>query len=214
MRMRSDVLVINKRNALLVSVSFSIALLLVRIIQTGSQQYAFLLWNLFLAWVPFLISSLMTAYTAASWRLPLWIPAVALWITYLPNAPYILTDLVHLPEGGAPVWFDLILILSFAWSGLIMGFQSIRQMQDIVLARFPRWPVQLYVFPVMMLCGWGIYIGRFLRWNSWDLVVRPGPLLQQTSRMVLHPIEHLQPWSFSVIMGLFLYLLYSIKFNR
>jgi uncharacterized membrane protein len=156
MRMRSDVLVANKRNALLVSVSFSIALLLVRIIHTGSLQYTFLLWNLFLAWVPFLISSLMETYGAARWRLPLWILAVAVWITYLPNAPYILTDLYHLPEGGAPMWFDLILILSFAWNGLTMGFQSIRQMQDILLARFPRWPIQLYVFPVMMLCGWGI----------------------------------------------------------
>lgn len=212
--MRSDVLVVNKRSALLVSVSFSIALLLVRIIHTGSQQYAFLLWNLFLAWVPFLISSLMETYAAARWRLPLWILAMLVWITYLPNAPYILTDLIHLPEGGAPMWFDLILILSFAWSGLIMGFQSIRQVQDIVLARFPRWPVQLYVFPVMMLCGWGIYIGRFLRWNSWDLIVQPVPLLQQTSRMLLHPLDYVQPWSFSVIMGLFLYLLYSVKFNR
>lgn len=212
--MRSDVLVVNKRSALLVSVSFSIALLLVRIIHTGSQQYAFLLWNLFLAWVPFLISGLMETYAAARWRLPLWILAMLVWITYLPNAPYILTDLIHLPEGGAPMWFDLILILSFAWSGLIMGFQSIRQVQDIVLARFPRWPVQLYVFPVMMLCGWGIYIGRFLRWNSWDLIVQPVPLLQQTSRMLLHPLDYVQPWSFSVIMGLFLYLLYSVKFNR
>lgn len=214
MRMRSDVLVANKRNALLISVSFSIALLLVRIIQTGTQQYAFLLWNLFLAWVPCLISGLMERYAAARWRLPFLILAVAVWITYLPNAPYILTDLVHLPEGGAPMWFDLILILSFAWSGLIMGFQSIRQVQDIVLTRFPRWPIQLYIFPVMMLCGWGIYIGRFLRWNSWDLIVRPVPLLRQTSQMLLYPLDYIHPWSFSVIMGLFLYLLYSVKFNR
>lgn len=214
MRMRSDVLVANKRNALLVSVSFSIALLLVRIIHTGSLQYTFLLWNLFLAAVPFLISSGMEAYGAARWRLPLWILGVVVWITYLPNAPYILTDLYHLPEGGAPMWFDLILILSFAWNGLTMGFQSIRQMQDMLLARFPRWPIQLYVFPVMMLCGWGIYIGRYLRWNSWDLIAQPVPLLQQTGQMVFHPLEHSHAWGFTLCMGLFIHLLYSLKFNK
>lgn len=214
MRMRSDVLVANKRSALLVSVSFSVSLLLVRIIHTGSVQYAFLLWNLFLAWVPLLITLLMQAYDAARWRLPLWTLAAAVWIIYLPNAPYILTDLYHLPEGGAPKWFDLILILSFAWNGLTMGFQSIRQMQDMVMARFPQWRVQLFVFPVMMLCGWGVYIGRYLRWNSWDLIVQPVPLLQQTSQMLLHPLEHSHAWGFTICMGLFMHLIYSLKFNR
>jgi uncharacterized membrane protein len=212
--MRSEVLVVNKRNALLLSVAFSVVLLLARIIHTGSLQYAFLLWNLFLAWVPYQITVLMEAYTASRWRLPLWILAVAVWITYLPNAPYILTDLYHLPEGGAPKWFDLILILSFAWNGLTMGFQSIRQMQEMFIARFPGLPVQLFVFSVMMLCGWGVYIGRYLRWNSWDLIMQPVPLLRQTGQMVLYPLEHTQAWGFTLCMGLFMHLLYSLKFNR
>lgn len=212
--MRSEVLAANKWSALLISVSFSIAVLFVRIIHTGSLQYAFLLWNLFLAWVPFQITVLMEMYAASRWRLPLWILATLVWITYLPNAPYILTDLYHLPAGGAPMWFDLILILSFAWNGLTLGFQSIRQMQDIFIARFPKWPVQLYVVPVMLLCGWGIYIGRYLRWNSWDLILRPAPLLRQTGQMVLHPLEYSHVWGFTFSMGLFLYLLYSLRFNR
>src|SRR5882757_9753435 len=125
--MRSATIIVSKRNALLVSVIFSLALLLLRFIQTGSLQYGFLVWNLFLAWVPFQMTLLMQTYKASKWPLPLWIVAALAWITYLPNAPYILTDLYHLPEGGAPMWFDLILILSFAWSGLILGFMSIRQ---------------------------------------------------------------------------------------
>lgn len=205
-------IVIKRRSALLVSVSFSIALLLVRVIQTGSLQYTFLLWNLFLAWVPFFISTLMERYGAARWRLPLWILAAGAWLLYLPNAPYILTDLYHLPEGGAPMWFDLILILSFAWNGLTLGFQSIRQMQDIFIARFPQCPVQLFITPVMLLCGWGVYIGRYLRWNSWDLILQPVPLLQQTSAMVLHPLQYSHVWGFTICMGLFMHLLYSLKF--
>ena len=202
----------NSRKALWVAVTFSIALLTFRCIHTGSWQYTFLLWNLFLAWVPYYVTWMMRRLDSSKWPLPVWIPVFGLWLLYLPNAPYILTDLYHLPEGGAPMWFDLILILSFAWNGLLLGFISIKQMQGMFINRFPKWPVQLFILPVMLLCGWGVYIGRYLRWNSWDLVVQPVPLLRETGAMVLHPMEYSHVWGFTVCMGLFMHILYHLKF--
>ncbi len=202
----------NKLSALLISVAFSLSLLLARMLYTETIQYAFLLWNLFLAWVPFHITLLMEHYGAARWRLPVWIIAAGAWLLFLPNAPYILTDLYHLPEGGAPKWFDLILILSFAWNGLTLGFLSIRKMQEMFSARFPQWPVQLFIGPLMLLCGWGVYIGRYLRWNSWDLLTQPVPLLRETGAMLLFPLQYAHVWGFTICMGLFMHLLYSLKF--
>jgi len=193
------------------SVAFSLLLLFSRFICTGSLQYAFLLWNLFLAWVPCHITLLMQAYGGVRWPLPVWWPVFGAWLVFLPNAPYILTDLYHLPEGGAPMWFDLILILSFAWNGLMLGFISIRQMQGMCADRFPQWPVQLFVLPVMLLCGWGVYIGRYLRWNSWDLLVAPVPLLRETGAMLLHPLQHAHAWGFTICLGLFMHIIYSLK---
>ncbi|GAA0528477.1 DUF1361 domain-containing protein [Chitinophaga japonensis] len=193
------------------SVAFSLLLLLSRFIHTGSLQYAFLLWNLFLAWVPCHITLLMQSYGAVRWSLLVWWGAFGAWLVFLPNAPYILTDLYHLPEGGAPRWFDLILILSFAWNGLILGFISIRQMQVMCVERFPQWPVRLFVLPVMLLCGWGVYIGRYLRWNSWDLLVAPVPLLRETGAMLLHPLQYAHAWGFSICLGLFMHIIYNLK---
>ena len=204
-----------RNTVLLMSVAFSVALLIFRFIHTGTFFHVYLLWNLFLAWIPCHITWVMKGYDAHRWKLRLWAPVFLLWLLFLPNAPYIITDLYHLPEGSshAPMWFDLILILSFAWNGLIFGFISIRQMLGLLAARYPNWPVQLFTFPLMLLCGWGVYIGRYLRWNSWDLIVSPLPLLRETGAMILFPWQYTHVWGFTFCMGLFMHILYTAKFG-
>ncbi len=205
----------NRRYALVLSVAFSVSLLLVRFIHTGTFQHVYLLWNLFLAWIPYHITLVMQGYDQHRWKLRLWLPVFLAWMAFLPNAPYIITDLYHLPEGAgrAPMWFDLILILSFAWNGLIFGFISIRQMQRMVLTRFPWVPAQPFIATVMLLCGWGVYIGRYLRWNSWDLLVSPLPLLRQTGAMIMFPWQYTHVWGFTICMGLFMHIIYTAKFG-
>src|SRR5262249_892992 len=108
------------------------AMLVARVAYTGQVTYLFLIWNLFLAWLP-------VAYAAVAERAWLagrgWlaVPAVALWLLFLPNAPYIVTDLIHLPYGqGAPLWFDAIMIFSFALTGLLLGFVSLLMVHGLV----------------------------------------------------------------------------------
>lgn len=141
--------------------------------------YSFLVWNLFLAWIP-----LGFAYTAwlMAWNRRLLFFAVTvtafLWMIFFPNAPYILTDFQHLgqPSNVVPIWFDVILVVWFAWTGLLLGVISLYLMHDVVQRTFGRVTGWLFVFAVSLLSGLGIYIGRFLRWNSWDIIQQPNDI--------------------------------------
>jgi uncharacterized membrane protein len=153
-----------------------ISLVLARIYYSGSYRYLGLVWNLFLAWIPFIL-----AYFAylLSWRrilIFLVIPAFAfLWLIFFPNAPYILTDLQHLSDsaGSVPVWYDVILLVWFSWTGMLMGIVSLYLMQEIIKRHFGRFLAWTFVVIVAGLTSAGIYIGRFVRLNSWDILQDP-----------------------------------------
>ncbi|HUI89283.1 MAG TPA: DUF1361 domain-containing protein [Anaerolineales bacterium] len=161
-----------------------VILVLARIAYSNSYGYTGLIWNLILAWIPFVL-----AYFAyiLSWRrllIYLVIPAFALlWLIFFPNAPYILTDLQHLgtsPGGtelwvsaNVPLWYDVILLVWFSWTGMLLGIVSLNLMQEIVRREFGRWFGWLFVLIVAGLSSAGIYVGRFVRLNSWDILQNP-----------------------------------------
>lgn len=154
----------------------SLALFRMRVALSGSLDYAFLVWNIFLAWIPFGLAHLASAFAWKRKYLLLTMPVFAtLWLLFFPNAPYILTDLLHLhyPKHGVPLWFDALMLLWFAWTGLLLGLVSLLMMQEIVRRAFGRIAGWLFVGAVGVLCSLGIYIGRFLRWNSWDMIFSP-----------------------------------------
>lgn len=154
----------------------SLTLFRVRTVLSGSLDYVFLVWNLFLAWIPLGLAQLATTLSERRRFVLLALPLFAmLWLLFFPNAPYILTDLLHLgyPKHGVPLWFDVLLLLWFAWTGLLLGTVSLFLMQDIVRRKFGRIAGWLFVVSVGVLGSLGIYIGRFLRWNSWDLLFNP-----------------------------------------
>ncbi len=160
----------------------SVALYRFRSFWYEEEGFTFLVWNLFLAWIP-----LGAAYTA--WALSLgrkWlylvIPFIAfVWLIFLPNAPYIITDFKHLadPRADVPIWFDVMMLMWFSWTGLLLGVVSLYLMQDIVHREFGRWAGWIVVFIVSALSGLGVYIGRFVRWNSWDILTDPLDIASQ-----------------------------------
>ncbi|PSL49658.1 putative membrane protein [Chitinophaga niastensis] len=192
------------------SVLFSLSLLLCRIIHTGSYLRASLVWNLFLAYVPFAITRWMEKHPQQIRNRYSWYSYFILWLLFIPNAPYILTDLFHLFDGGVPLWFDLFVIFSFAWNGMMLGYISIRSMENMWSQRHSRWPVWMFTFPVMFLCGMGVYIGRFLRYNSWDVIKDPLTLLGDMRDIFFHPWENRSAWAFTICMGVFLSLMYPL----
>lgn len=194
---------------LLTSVGFSVLLQLARIVYTGRLTFAFLVWNLFLATVPYFISSQLAKKPALSW----WkfMPAAIAWLLFVPNSFYMLTDLFHLHDSNAaPLWYDLVLIVSFAWNAMVMGILSVRQMEKMVAVRLPRMPGWMFLYPVMGLNALGVYIGRYLRFNSWDVVSDPFSLIVDTVHILLHPVQYRQAWGMIVCFSFFLAILYSM----
>ncbi len=155
------------------------SLLLGRSLWTGHWRQLYLVWNLFLAWVPLGLALLAIRIEERRglrhWRFG----AVALaWLMFFPNAPYIFTDLVHLGSSRHPLfWVDLAVILAFAWTGLMVGLFSLQLMHRVIAERLGWLVGWLFAGVAAGLSGVGIYIGRFLRWNSWDVVVQPIGLL-------------------------------------
>ncbi|MEJ7659093.1 MAG: DUF1361 domain-containing protein [Hymenobacter sp.] len=117
------------------SLALSFALIAVRIFITGRLQFAFLLWNLFLAAIPFGLSAALTL-AARPPGARLLLPVGAVWLLFFPNAPYLVTDLFHLERRvGVPYWYDLALIMSCAWNGLMLAFASLLDMHTLVRQR-------------------------------------------------------------------------------
>lgn len=197
---------------LLLSISslLSIGLYRFRFIYAGVKTFYFLEWNLFLAWIP-LVSALALWWLAQhgrkTWLLQL--PLLGCWLLFFPNAPYLVTDFVHLtPREGAPFWYDLMLIFSFAWNGLILGFTSLWVVQEVVHAQWGKAASWLLVSFTLATSGFGIYLGRFLNWNSWDLVTNPHELLFDILVPLVNPQVHLRAVAVTLLFSTFLTIAY------
>jgi uncharacterized membrane protein len=153
-----------------------ISLVSARIAYSDSRRYASLVWNLFLAWIPFLLAYLAYVLSWSRAMMYVVIPAFAfLWLIFFPNAPYILTDLQHLGDGASrvPLWYDVILLVWFSWTGMLLGVVSLNLMQEIIRRQLGRLPSWLFVLTVAGLTSAGVYVGRFIRLNSWDILQDP-----------------------------------------
>ena len=165
---------------------------LVRFRASNSEtvQYGFMIWNLFLAWILFIIAYLTYVTPIKRRRLYIVVPVSAfLWLIFFPNAPYILTDFQHLSHAGvdAPVWYDVLLLIWFSFTGLFLGMVSLFLMQEIVRREFGGWFGWGFVLVVAGLSSIGVYMGRFLRWNSWDIFGNPASMAQFTLYYIIHP---------------------------
>lgn len=152
--------------------AIAVTLVMARMFLTDSLRHGYLIWNLFLAWVPlfFCLAALKVSRAPLVSRWKFWTLATA-WLLFLPNAPYIVTDLIHLRPRL--FWVDLVLIVLCAWIALVLGFLSLYLMQNLVSRRCGALGGWAFAALVSGLTGVGIYIGRFLRWNSWDVLVNP-----------------------------------------
>jgi uncharacterized membrane protein len=195
---------------LLASSCFSCLLLFGRMLVTQSLEYIFLPWNLFLGFVPYWITWWMRRNVVIHQkRIKLFI-ALAAWLLFIPNSFYIITDLFHFTNiRSAPKWFDLLLIFSFAWNGILCGIISLRRVEIIMMTLLKGKRFSLFiVFILMWLSAFGIYIGRYLRFNSWDLITDPLDLIRDILNMIVHPIHNIYPWGMTLCYSVFMTFLY------
>ena len=193
--------------ALILITVFSLALVLIRISYSGQITYVFLLWNLFLAWLPLLFAALAIRWQKRPF---LALSAAFLWLLFFPNAPYLVTDLIHLrSKAPVPLWYDLILLLDFALLGLFLGFVSLRMMQRLINGRWGAAAGWTFAIFVLSIGGLGVFIGRFLRWNSWDLFVQPLSLTADILSNLAEPRTIVISGLLALLM-LFAYLIFSL----
>jgi uncharacterized membrane protein len=192
----------------------SVALVVARIAWSGRFGYSFLVWNLFLAWLPMVFALLaFENYRSTSGRNWRFRGLAAAWLLFFPNAPYIFTDLIHLTKRFYPYfWVDLSMILLCALTGLVLGFVSLYLMQSVVERMLGRAVSWLFVAAVAALTGFGIYLGRFLRFNSWDVVFKPREVYHGIGSWVADPMASSASLAFPVLFGTFLFITYLMLY--
>jgi uncharacterized membrane protein len=190
---------------LTLSMALSIILLMIRIKLNQSFFLLFLVWNLFLAIIPFALTTYLTSLVKIH-KLAFTM-LFGIWLLFLPNAPYIVTDLLHLIHSEKhSIWLDVLVIMSFAFNGLVLFFLSLSDMETILKQHLkPK-----YITPLMLtifgLSAFGIYLGRFLRYNSWEILNNPFAIFLDIIQIVIQP--NIEAWIFTLTFGSFLAISY------
>jgi uncharacterized membrane protein len=176
--------------ALAAASALSVAALLAEIHQTGNSFYRFLVWNLFLAWVP--VAAALACHALARQRIHgLAFGAGVIWLLFFPNAPYMLTDYIHIRETPvpSPLWWDALMLSSFVWTALMLGFFSLYLMQEVWRARIGRFGSWLLAVLALGLGSFGVYLGRFVRLNSWDALLHPRSVAHIIAAQLDNPLN-------------------------
>src|SRR3954468_4623091 len=189
--------------------AFVLALIAFRVVYTRTFVHAGLAWNLVLAWVPFLLALVIYARARSGMSRPRLAALSGLWLLFFPNAPYIVTDLKHIAGGGrVPVLYDVLLLSAAAWTGLLLGLASLFLMHAVARRFLGTVNAWMLVIGVLAASSFGIYLGRFQRWNSWDVFLRPGSLLGQATQGL-----HARPLALTVLLTSFLLASYLVVYS-
>jgi uncharacterized membrane protein len=193
---------------------FCVALVLVRDAHTGNVDFRYLIWNLFLAWIPFALA----VFVYDRWRRRrggmLLLVLGGFWLLFFPNAPYIATDFVHLQHDPlAPYWYDAVTIAAFAWMGVLLGFASLYLMQTVVRQWRGVVAGWIFAFVAIGLGSLGIYLGRFLRLNSWDAVEHPSVLPRILHTVARDPFAYQEAITVTLVFTLALSFAYFLLYN-
>lgn len=188
----------------------SVGFYLVTSIANHSFGYWYLVWNLFLAWLPLaFVALLYRVLRYHLWSGWLGVVVTLLWLMFLPNSFYIVSDFIHLGDiGQLDVLSDAVMFLMFALSGLALGFLSLYLMHRLLLKRLGARASNIIVTLVLLLCSFAIYLGRDLRWNSWDAILHPSAMLFDISDPFINPSTHHDAFTTTLMFFVLLGTLY------
>jgi uncharacterized membrane protein len=208
----------NRRVAVVVSFAilslFVLAMIVFRVFYTGTSEHVGIAWNLLLAWIPFALALVVYDRSRSNVMTPTLAAVGALWLLFLPNAPYIVTDLKHVGRGGdVLVLYDVLLLSAAAWTGLLLGLTSLFLMHAVARRMVGAVNAWVLVVGALTLSSFGIYLGRVQRWNSWDVFVRPGSRFGDIANGVLHPLSHPRPLAATILFTSFLLASYLVFYS-
>jgi uncharacterized membrane protein len=185
-----------------------------RVFYSGSYNYANLLWNLFLAWLPYIFAVIaFSAYGKSPKRWWFIFLLGILWLVFFPNAPYIVTDFYYLdPRPPIPLWFDISLIAIFAFTGCFLAIASLRSIHYMITKSLGKIIGWIFALLALGLASFGVYLGRFGRYNSWDIFLEPKSLIAEIANNLLNPLDNLGFIGFTIMFTSIL-LVFYLMFN-
>ncbi|NOT36693.1 MAG: DUF1361 domain-containing protein [Saprospiraceae bacterium] len=154
----------------------NIVILFVRNSIVGNTTYNFLLFNLFLGFVPLLVALILSGVKNKINNFLLFL-GCGLWLLFYPNSTYMITDLIHIEPNEQAVVYDTLIIFSISILSLFFGFFSLRIIHDLLIPHIGHKWVNVLIIGAIVLSSFGIYLGRVLRLNSWDLFTNPGKVV-------------------------------------
>lgn len=188
------------------AILFQLGLLVFRWIYTKELTFGFYPWNTFLAIVPLFFSTKLLKQTKLN------ISAIICllgWLLFFPNAPYLVTDIFHFGEHQVvPLWFDLVIVLLGAWNGILLAIKSLLQVEQFFSKLYSGNWLSFIMATIFLLTGYGVYIGRYLRFNSWDIVTAPVELFSTSLKHVMNPFSYTHLWAFTIVFSFMLCLMY------
>lgn len=200
---------------MLLSTAASVVLYIIGIIAYDEGWLGFLNWNLFLAWLPLGLAWQLVCqlpkHRWSSWR---GILVTALWLGFLPNSFYLASDFIHLSRGtpGSEL-FSVALLLSYTVTGLLLGYASLYLVHRQLLVRLPKRSAHGIIAAILLAASFAVYLGRFLRWNTWDVLINPAGLLFDVSDRFINPSAHEQTFRITLVLFILYGSLYAVAYR-
>ncbi len=190
---------------------FIAAMIAARMLYAGNSSYLFMIWNLFLAWIPYVISIEFKHLQGSKKFIQVLI--FMCWLLFFPNALYIVTDIIHLADTqAAPLWYDAVLLFVSSLTGLVLAFASVINTEKYLQTIFMKKYVTPMVVMLLFAGSFGVYLGRFERWNSWDVLHNPLSMAAEIANRFLSPFAHTKTWSVTFLLtGLYSLCWFLIK---
>lgn len=196
--------------ALLIISFASIVLFVVRAFSFSSLDYWYLIWNLLLAWIPLGLALLLIRTLKSSrWVSPMGILLSVMYLGFLPNSFYIATDFIHVQyANNQTILMDIVMILLFTIAGMTAGFLSLLLIHKQLLTRIQTHHAHGLIAIIIAACSFAIYLGRFLRWNTWDVITNPGGIIFDVSYRLVGPLDDGQMIGTTILFFVLLTSLY------
>jgi uncharacterized membrane protein len=175
----------------------------------------YLIWNLFLAWIPMALTYALIRHTRHKpWSSWTGIGLTVAWLIFLPNSFYMVSDYIHLEDmARVSVLYDALTFTCFILNGLLLGFASLYMVQSMLRTRISRLQNELFAASMLLLSSFAIYLGRDLRWNSWDVLLNPAGILFDVSERVIDPLGHPEAFTTTLMFFIFLAGLYWVMIH-
>lgn len=199
--------------SIILLIILSIVLNILRIIIWDKFSLIYILWNIFLAFIPFVISSFMVLLLKEEKLKKFTLIFLgSLWLLFIPNAPYVITDFVHLGVVRAvPILYDTLLLFTSALIGLIFGLISINHIEQIISLKFSKNITSIFIYLLIFIISFGVYLGRFLRFNSWDIFARPGNVFNGLKEIFTNITNLTEALLFTTLFFIFILIFYFLS---